>query len=312
MSQEGFKVIYGTKSINTLQRQLHSRSVSFNNFKNITVQEIEDMKETIAAKKKFSEANNKSIDINSGLTNYQNTLRYLTNPTISQELKTFDEKILYLILSCDPELLMMETFIGSDITPSSRINDEEDEKKKQQLQAKRKEELDSFANKVRELIGFYDPNLLKYESILHRGLMKKAGLVSDVKTPSLESLLKRTWMVKNINIINNQNLIRLRAIASMWLNEAKDPQDLNSLAYNLQNRYRDLHIYNVEEQIILFILIADPELDLLRIFEEESNYKGIQRRAIAELGFYNKGLINVEQLYHDKFEPDKKLSAWTI
>ncbi len=302
---------YDTMNLETLRRQFHSRSVSFNYFREITNEDMEAIKTIIAAKKKYFEAKT-SENNNSGLTNYINTLRYLTNPTISQELKTFDERILYLILSCDPELETFKAFISSEIIPASHIDDEENERKRKELETKRNQELNSFATKVRSKIGFYDPSILKYESILSRKLIKRPGFESDVKKPSLDTLLKRTNMVENINIINDQNLFRLRAIARHWLKEAKDPRDLNSLAYNLLYRFNDLHLYTVEEQIIVFMLIADPDLDLLKIYEEESNFKQVQQRALQELGFYNKGLIKVEQLYHDKFEPDKKLSSWTI
>lgn len=303
-------MIYESKSLYTLEKQFHSHSVSFNNFKGLTMEDVEQIKERIATKRKNIDAKTTLNDI-SGLTNYINTLRYLTNPTISQELKTFDERILYLILSCDPELELMKTFISSEITPASHIEDEENETKRQELQTRRKQELNEFKNSVRSKIGFYDSRLLRYESLLSRGLFRKNGLVSDVKIPSLKSLLARAELIKNLNIITDISLLRLRSIQKRWIDEAKDPKDLNSLAYNLLNRYKDLHIYNVEEQIIVFMLIADPNLDLLRFFEEESNYKQIKARSLQELGFYNKELINVEQLYHDKFEPNRILSAWT-
>ena len=300
---------YDAKSLETLRRQFHSRSVTFNNFQDITNEDVETLKQIIASKKKYLEAK-QSLFINPGLNNYINTLRYLTNPTISQELSTFDEKVLYLILSCDPELITMKTFISSDILPASRINEEEDDKKRKGLEQRRYQELEQYATAVRQELGFYDGSLLKYESILSRRLLKKQGLIADVKIPSLDKLLKRAELIKTLDIITDNSLIRLRSICEMWLNEAKDPTDLNSLAYNLLNRFKDLHIYNIEEQLIIFILIADPNLDLLKIYEEESNFNQMKVRAKNELGFYNKDLIKVERLYHDKFEPEKEISAW--
>ena len=299
-----------TINVDTLKRQFHSRSVTFNKFINITEEDIARIKKMISSRAQ-SKVNN-GINLYPGLNNYINTLRYLTNPTILKDLSTFDEKILYLILSCDPDFETMKTFISSEITPSSYIDDEEDETKKRNLKEKRKQELQAYSDQVRNKIGFYDGNLLKYESILSRGLFKKQGFLSDIKIPSLKTIFEHAGIIKNLNIINEVNLTRLQAIRDKWLEEAKDPSDLNSLAYNLLNRYKDLGIYTVEEQIIVFMLIADPELNLLKIYEEESNFNRMQTRAKEELGFFSKGLINVEQLYHDKFEPDKKLSAWTM
>lgn len=304
-------MMYGSMNLDTLKNQFHSRSVSFQDFKNITNEDVARIRELINAKLPKIE-NTKTYDRNQGLDNYINTLRYLTNPTISQELKTFDERILFLILSCDPDLNHYYRFLESDITPASYIEDEENEKKKQELRNKRKQEINSYSTEVRTRTGFYDSKLLRYESLLHRKLLKQVGFYSDIKLPSLKVLLSRSEGIENINGISAISLERLQSIKERWLKEAKDPSDLNSLAYNLLKSFKELHIYTVEEQVLTFILIADPELDLLRIFEEESNYKEMEKRAKQELGFYNKGLIKVEQLYHDKFEPDKKLSAWTI
>ena len=301
---------YDTKSLETLKRQFHSRSVTFNNFKDITSEEIETLKKIIANKKKSD--TNKTYYNNSGLNNYINTLRYLTNPTISQELSTFDKKILYLILTCDPDLITIKTFICSDIIPFSDITEEENEKKRKELESIRRNQINEFESEVRKKIGFYDSNLLKYESILNRGLLRKREFESNIRIPSLKKLLNRTELIKNLDSITDESLIKLRTIKELWLKEAKDPQDLNSLAYNLLYKYKELHLYTIEEQIITFILIADSELDLLKIFEEESTFKNIKERANEELGFFNKSLINVERLYHKKFEPKRKLSAWTI
>jgi len=309
MSQEGFKMAYNYFNVDTVRRQLHSRSISFNNFKEITEEDIKRIKKKIESLKTFSVPKYSYVSKESD--NYASTLRYLTNPRISTEYKTFDEKILHLILATDPDFITFKTFLASNITPIEDINDEQDEKRRRQLQDQRRLEIETFENEVRKQIGFYDGNLVKYERILTMTLFKTEGFISDVKTSSINPLLKRAELVKNINVITELNLKRLKLVAERWATMAKDPQDLNSLAYNLLNKYKDMHIHTIEEQIILFILIADPELDLLRIFEEESTYQKVQERAQEEKGFYNKGLINVERLYHDKFEPEKVISAWT-
>ncbi len=300
---------YDFFNLDTVRRQLHSRSVSFNNFNEITEKDIERIKRKIESLKAFSAP--KYSYVSEASNNYVSTLKYLTNPQISAEYKTFDEKILHLILATDPDFITFKTFLASNITPIADINDEQDEKRRRQLQDQRRLEIETFENEVRKQIGFYDGNLIKYERILTMTLFKTEGFISDVKTPSLNPLLKRAELVKNINVITELNLKRLKLVAERWTTMAKDPQDLNSLAYNLLNKYKDMHIHTIEEQIILFILIADPELDLLRIFEEESTYQKMQERAQEEKGFYNKGLVNVERLYHDKFEPEKVISAWT-
>ena len=84
-------MIYEGKSLITMQQQFHTRAVSFEDFKNITDKDIQRIKEQIKAHSKNTK---KIYGTNLGLMNYINTLQYLINPTISLELKTFDEKVL--------------------------------------------------------------------------------------------------------------------------------------------------------------------------------------------------------------------------
>ena len=301
---------YGGKSIDTLKNQLHSRSKTYNNFQGVTEHRIAKIKSIIERRKETKKY--RGIQINKGLDNYYQVLEYLTSPTASFELKTFDEKILLLILATDPELKTIKIFTQSDIPLKEPILKIEDEKERAQKLEERKEAIQLFASKVRQEIGFYDEQFLRYENALWNGLMKENGFVEDVKIPSINSLLSRSVNIKNLDIISLPNLERLKRIATKWHIEAKDPKDLNSLAYNIINRYKVLHIYTLEEQVVLFILVADHSLELLRMFAEESKYEKLEQRALDELGFYHKGLIRAEQLYHDKFEPTKKVSSWTI
>ena len=193
-------MVYDSINLETLRKQFHSRSVTFQNFNSITNEDITRIRELVNARCPKQEST-KTQEINQGLNNYINTLRYLTNPTISLELKTFDEKVLFLILSCDPDLETIKMFLSSDITPTSYIEDEENEKKKQELTNKRRQELNAYTTEVRKKIGFCDTQLIKYESLLHRGLLKEQGLVSGVKKRYLNSLLKRSSLIENINII---------------------------------------------------------------------------------------------------------------
>ncbi len=294
-------------NLDTTKEQFHAKSVSFKGFKEMSLEDVERIKKlmeskTLGGKKQF---------ISAGLDTYTNTLRYLINPTIHRELKTFDEKIMFLILACDPELQTFELFLQSEIIPQSEIEKASDPFEVAELKNLRKEQINAYVSIVRQKIGFYDSNLLKYEKILSEGLFKKESFVSDVKAPSINAIVDRAAAVKNIDSINNTNLSRLKRIVEKWLIEAKDPSDLNSLAYNLLNNFKSFHIFTVEEQVVLFMLIADPNLDLLRIYEEESKMDDIKERALSELGFYSQGFINLEKLYHKKFLPTEKISSWT-
>lgn len=297
------------KSLDTLKNQFHSRSVNYTYFRNITTEDIERIKKIIERR---TEGTKYSIQINKGLENYYLALYYLTRPTASRDLPSFDEKILYLILSTDPNLTTIKLFLETNIPIKEEIDKIEDSKEKERKLQERNTIIHDYIQRVRNAIGFYDEKYLRYESTLLNGILKEQEFASDVKTPSIMEIEKRASKIINLNIISDLNLARLKRIAEKYQIEAKDSTDLNSLAYNLINRPKSLHLYTIEEQVILFLLIADPTLRLLTIFEEESTYPKMEQRAKEELGFYGKGCLKAEQLYHKKFEPTKKVSAWTI
>ena len=301
-------MVYMNLDIRILQRQFYDKTVSFNNFRNITKESIESILTKIKLRAKRAQES-ESRYTNNSLNNYIKTLQYLINPKIGLELKTIDERLLYLILSVDPDFKMFEAFLESDIIPESDIKSASAEEQPA-LQQKRKTSITSFSDRVRDEIGFYDPNLLKYESALKKGLLKEKGFFSKVRIPTISSLIRKADKVANLDVISDLNLGRIKYLIQKWYTEAKDPQDLNSLAYNIINN-RELHLFVPEEQVLFFTLIADPDLSLLTIYEEECTIDKIKARAQREVGFITKGMLNIERLYHDKFEPEKQISAWT-
>ena len=296
--------------LSVMRNQFYQRAVSFNGFRDITLEDVQGILSLIK-ERKSRVTKPTSIFISTGLDNYIQTLRYLLNPKIGLELRTIDERLIYLILATDPNFETFNAFLASNIISTHDIESAPAVEQKR-LAKERENALSAYETQVRETIGFYDPRLLKYESILKKGLLKSSGFFQGVIIPSINGLLKKADNIESFDNISSNILERIKLLKEKWCIEAKDPKDLNSLAYNLLNRYKDLHIYTVEEQVILFMLVADPELDLLRIYEEESTIPKMEDRAIEEIGFYNKGLVNVEKLYHQKFEPEKQISAWTI
>ena len=70
----------------------------------------------------------------SKLERYQKTLQYLTNPHIHLDLKTFDERAAYLIMSLDPNLVIFKEFLKLDLISIADISkvEDEDERNRQQ------------------------------------------------------------------------------------------------------------------------------------------------------------------------------------
>lgn len=98
-------------------------------------------------------------------TKYQKTLEYLTNPLIHLDLKTFDERIAYLIMMIDPNLVTFKEYLKIDLISMKEIDKIEDENIRNYLKTIRKQTISAYENTVREKIGFFDIKLLKYEEM---------------------------------------------------------------------------------------------------------------------------------------------------
>ena len=81
--------------------------------------------------------------------------------------------------------------------------------------------------------------------------------------------------------------------------------------YITTNQMQLIGLNTFAEQLAFYILVVDPNLDMLRIYEEESMIPNVEERIIEEFGYYNAELIKIEKKFHQRFCPSKKLSVWT-
>jgi len=116
----------------------------------------------------------------SKLERYQKTLQYLTNPHIHLDLKTFDERIAYLIMMTDPNLVMFKEFLKIDLISITEITKIKDEKERNRLKIIRKQTISRYENAVREKIGFFDVKLLKYKEIFFKKFFNEKELITEI------------------------------------------------------------------------------------------------------------------------------------
>ena len=65
----------------------------------------------------------------SKLERYQRILQYLTNPYTHLELRTFDERIAFLIMIADPNLVTFKEFLKIDLINIAEIAEAENAKR---------------------------------------------------------------------------------------------------------------------------------------------------------------------------------------
>lgn len=272
--------------------------------------ELSEKQLSIISKKvyKMQETMKESI---SKLERYQKTIQYLTNPYIYLDLKTFDERIAYLIMITDPNLITFKEFLKIDLINLSEINKVKDEKERNHLKNIRNQKISAYESTVREKIGFFDIKLLKYEEMFFKKFFNEKELIIEIGNNNQNNLMNQAKTLKNFNNISDKRYEELVYIAQTWLSLAPKKHNSKIAVYSVTNQNKLLGLTNLAEQLTLFILLIDNNLDMLKIYEEESMMKDIEERIIEEFGYFNIELLILERKFHDRFCPDKNLSIWS-
>lgn len=253
----------------------------------------------------------RKLERTSKLERYQKTLQYLTSSNLSSELKTFDAKIAYLIMIVDPNLITFKEFLQANLISSAEITKIENEQERNYLKDIRKKHISKYQSIVREKIGFFDVKLLKYEEMFFKNFFHNKSLITEAENNNEDNLIIKAKSLKDFNSISDERYEELINIAQTWL--SLTPKQINSKipTYNITNLHKSLGLTSPAEQLAIFILQIDSNLDMLRIYEEESMIKNVEVRIIEEFGYFNEELIILEKKFHNRFCPDKKLSIWT-
>ena len=291
------------------QNKLYQKDRDFKKFQNITEDTLAEVARKVYKKQEGILSTSKYPM--SKLERYQRTLEYLTNPLVYSEIKTYDEKIIFLILSADPKLTSYKEYLKLDIVSMDQIKKTEDINEKKELLEQRKQTLLEYEKKVRDLIGFYDPKLIKYEEAFFNKFYSEKELITEARNTNPENLIVRAKLLKNFDNISDERFEELKEIAKNWLAVVPEKNNLKTAIFSVLNQKKLLGLNNTYAQLALFILLADPNLDMLRIYEEENRMQDIETRIVEEFGYFNKELLTLEGKYHKRFYPNKEISVWS-
>ena len=245
------------------------------------------------------------------LDRYIKTLLYLTNPNIHSDLKTYDERLAYLILATDPELITFKEFLKIHLPSISSISNIENQKERTMALEERHQILQQFETAVREQIGFYDVKLLKFEEQFFKRFYSKKELITQVGQHNEDGFLLLAGLVDSFDNITDERFKELIETAQAWNTIIPDKHKTKTATYSATKQKDLLGLTTLTEQFAFYILAVDPNLDMLRIYEEESMIPTTQERIEETFGYYNPALITLEKKYHQRFCPDKKVSIWT-
>ena len=300
---------YAYHSPEYFRTKLYQKEREFKKFETLSLDDVAKVAKKLYLKQEMNEQS--GFFRKDKLTKYMDTLTYLTNPSIHMELKTYDERIIYLIMSVDPELESFKEFLKTNITPTKVINAEQDQKKQQELISQRESEILEMQTRIRNKIGFYDSKLLKYEETYFKRFISSKELITKVNQDNITKLLRIIPLISSFNDISDERYQILKEKAKEWLATTNCENDLFTAAYSCSEQKETIGLNGIIEELIFLVLIGDPELDVLRIYEEESRMDEVERRCKEAFNYYNKDLITLERLYHERFCPKKTLSPWT-
>ena len=292
--------------------KLYQRKKDSNNFLKLSERQLAEVAKKIYKRQEIL-SNTSTDDAKpiSKLEKYYDTLRHLTGPYVHLELPTFDEKIAYLIMTVDPYLVLFKEFLKLDLVSLEDINKVEDASERERLTKLRTKTIAEYQMFVRKELGFYDPILLKYEELFFKRFYSGRELITDVQINNQDSFINKARFIKDFNSISDERFEELKQIAQMWLAVAPNKFNSKVATYSITNQSELLGIKSLKEQAALFILCVDCNLDMLRIYEEESLIPNVKKRIIDEFGYYSPELLNLEKKYHKRFCPKKELSIWS-
>ena len=140
----------------------------------------------------------------------------------------------------------------------------------------------------------------------------KKELLTDVKIDKSLYITIARECINNFDDITLERFDDINKLASLFIYSTNEESRYTTCLYNIIYQPNLLNLNNLNEKIVFLISCVDPELNLLTIYEEECKNETIKNRCIEELGFYHKDLIRFENMYKNRFMPDKKISDWSL
>ena len=291
--------------------KFYQRESDSKNFLELSEEQLSILAKNVYRRLESISTLSEKADKKSKLELYQNTLQYLTTPPVYLTLRTFDERIAYLIMMTDPNLVTFKEFLKADLISLSDIDKTESQKEKNVLRKTRQQAISAYKSIVREKIGFFDVKLLKYEELFFKRFFNEKELVTEVGSNNQDSLMTKAKFLKDFNSISDDRYEELVSVAQTWLSLIPDKYNSKVATYSVTKQKKLLGLTNLTEQLTLFILLVDSNLDMLKIYEEECTFENIEERIVNNFGYFNKDLIALERKFHDRFCPDKELSVWS-
>lgn len=229
---------------------------------------------------------------------YLQALKYLTDPKTKKVCDSFDEQILFLILAIDPDLTIYSYFLnnGYSLRESEEI---------------RRSKANALVDFIMTRVGYFDPEFIKFEEVFFLKYLKNGDVMSHVNK-DCSTFLDVLMTISSFKDVSESEYNFILKKAEYYFTVCEDPKSVTTLCFNVNNPNSVLELYSTPYKIIFLIMVIDPDLMALKIYEEESNEERIKERTIQALGFFHEGLAKAEEAYRRRFCPERNVSDWSL
>lgn len=229
---------------------------------------------------------------------YLQTLKYLTDPKTKKICDSFDEQILFLILAIDPDLTIYSYFLKNGYS----LRDPEEI---------RRSKANALIDFIIARVGYFDPEFIKFEETFFLKYLKNGDVLSHINK-DCSTFLDLLMTISSFKDISESEYRFISKKAEYYFTVCEDPKSVTTLCFNVNNPNSVLELYSVPYKIIFLIMVIDPDLMALKIYEEESNEERIKERTIQALGFFHEGLAKAEDAFRRRFCLERNVSDWIL
>ena len=299
------------ENVSLVINSLFEKKKQYSKMININDEIINNLQELIPQFEEVFKQNTKTLYVpDKRYIRYLNCVKFLLH-NYKAKLLSFDEKMMFLILACDPDCIILKKYEEAHIMTKEKVLSAEVYEEKKYLNDVRNKQIENLKSDVRKEIGFFEAELITYERDYTNRILKKTEFNIDVKKDYSQFLLK-SLVQNNITKISDEDFDRVKKIAMYYLSCINGNIDHKILSNSIIYQNDLLHLKNTTEKVIFFILVIDPTLEAFKIYEDNCNLHVIKDLMIDKIGFYNRDLITLEKNYHSLYCPDMFISEWTL
>ena len=274
-------------SIEQLRNKVYSYEASFKRFQEIDEQKYEELRTKIYD---FMARLSDIFDGISNLDNYIEMLGYISHK-VEYNHSPYDERIVMLVEAVDPDYVHYKKYLTT----------ERDENFNREL-----------ARNVRQELGFYDPKLISYESILFNKFKKQNEFIHGIKEDCSDLFYKYLGFINSLDGISLERREKVSEIVNNWLANMSEDDNYLTAFYHALFQGKVLGLESIKEKAIFLVETIDPNLDMLDTYYNNNKKEELEEEAKEKVGFYNDEFLRLEKMYAKVYNPELAEDPWSV